>query len=321
MTSDDSTPPWATDRGELDAARVRAAVEAEFPTLAPATPHFLARGWDHDAWRVGDWVFRFPRRASVAQDLGRHRALLERIAGRLPVPVPRIGLVGRAGPHFPHPFAAHRFLPGVPADEVALQDGDEEPLARALGPALAALHGIDASDLALDAEDDRNAERRARVMLFANAFRAAMPAGCAERWAPILDGRLAVPRRWSGPPRVTHNDLNAEHLLLDPVTRRLTGIFDWNDAALGDPAVDFVGLWIWRGETLVRRTLAHYDAPWDEAFVARIAFEARCLVPLWIAECQHYGDADELARLRAWFIETWEPRELARAGPQSIFLP
>jgi aminoglycoside phosphotransferase (APT) family kinase protein len=310
------TPPWWSDRGELDAARVAATIASQFPALRPVVPRFLARGWDHDAWLVNDaWVFRFPRRRRVAEECALRRPLAARIAAALPIPVPRIEFAGEPDSWFPHPYAAHRFLAGEPADRFALAESEEDALARRLGPVLAALHELDTAGLAVPVEGDRNAERRLRAIQRADAFRAVMPPACVKRWEPVLRGALDAPPVYEDPFRATHNDLNAEHLLLDPETHELVAVIDWNDAALGDPATDFIGLWIWGGERLVRRVLAYYPRHWDEAFVARAYFGARCLAPLWIAEAAHYGDAAEVARLRAWFLSVWEPREGALDAP------
>lgn len=38
--------------------------------------------------------------------------------------------------------------------------------------------------------------------------------------------------------RFGHNDLGAEHILVDPATFAITGIIDWSDAAIADQAAD-----------------------------------------------------------------------------------
>ena len=37
----------------------------------------------------------------------------------------------------------------------------------------------------------------------------------------------------------SHNDLGIEHVLVDPVTLEVTGVIDFSDAAMVDPAYDF----------------------------------------------------------------------------------
>lgn len=43
-------------------------------------------------------------------------------------------------------------------------------------------------------------------------------------------------------PTFIHGDLTGGNIILDPSSSELTGIIDWGDAQVGDPAFDFVGL-------------------------------------------------------------------------------
>lgn len=69
-----------------------------------------------------------------------------------------------------------------------------------------------------------------------------------EEWLAELDGppdllallSATVPRR-GDEYALVHSDLGAEHLLA--VGGDLTGVIDWSDAALADPAVDFARLY------------------------------------------------------------------------------
>ncbi|MHB8926136.1 MAG: phosphotransferase [Bacillota bacterium] len=82
------------------------------------------------------------------------------------------------------------------------------------------------------------------------------------------DGRRA------GPVAHHHRDLSADHLLVDPQTLGLTGVIDFEDAAVGDPAFDFTGL-----AGLGPGALDNYKGPSDAGFAERIEFYRR-LVPL-----------------------------------------
>jgi aminoglycoside phosphotransferase (APT) family kinase protein len=72
-------------------------------------------------------------------------------------------------------------------------------------------------------------------------------------------------------PVFCHNDLGTEHVLVDPDTREVTGIIDWTDAAMADPAYDL---------GLLYRDLGPQVEPSDAA-----VFYARCAV----LEDLHYG--------------------------------
>jgi aminoglycoside phosphotransferase (APT) family kinase protein len=68
-------------------------------------------------------------------------------------------------------------------------------------------------------------------------------------------------------PALVHADLAPEHLLADPVTTRLTGVIDFEDAQIGDPAIDFAGL---RPE--VWMAWANDRGPADPGYRHRAAF-------------------------------------------------
>ena len=83
----------------------------------------------------------------------------------------------------------------------------------------------------------------------------------------------------AGPAVLAHNDLLAEHVLIDSGSPpwRVCGVIDWGDVALADPAVDFVGLHCWAGAAFVREVRRHYRGPCDMNDAApRIAFIAQC---------------------------------------------
>ncbi|HXV93266.1 MAG TPA: phosphotransferase, partial [Pseudonocardia sp.] len=73
-----------------------------------------------------------------------------------------------------------------------------------------------------------------------------------------------------------HNDLGAEHLLVDAGGARITGVIDWADAAIADPAYDLALVHRDLGPEVLDLTLAHYDPPWDEADRDRAVFYSRC---------------------------------------------
>jgi aminoglycoside 2''-phosphotransferase len=69
-----------------------------------------------------------------------------------------------------------------------------------------------------------------------------------------------------------HADLCDDHILCDPERQQLNGIIDWEDATLGDPALDFVGLAYIAGWEPVKRVLSAYRGPVEGTFRQRIAF-------------------------------------------------
>jgi aminoglycoside phosphotransferase (APT) family kinase protein len=73
-----------------------------------------------------------------------------------------------------------------------------------------------------------------------------------------------------------HNDLGAEHILVDVGANVVTGIIDWTDAAVTDPARDLALVYRDLGPEACRLALAHYDGPFDVSDRGRAVFYARC---------------------------------------------
>jgi aminoglycoside phosphotransferase (APT) family kinase protein len=81
-------------------------------------------------------------------------------------------------------------------------------------------------------------------------------------------------------PVFSHNDLGIEHVLVDPVTWTVTGIIDWSDAAIVDPAYDFGLLYRDLGSTALQAAIESYRTDADDLAPLRdrASFYARCSV-------------------------------------------
>jgi aminoglycoside phosphotransferase (APT) family kinase protein len=60
-------------------------------------------------------------------------------------------------------------------------------------------------------------------------------------------------------PTLVHNDIKGEHILVDPQSGRITGILDWADAGIGNPAVDIAGLVLTVGNDLAEESPGKWD--------------------------------------------------------------
>jgi aminoglycoside phosphotransferase (APT) family kinase protein len=66
---------------------------------------------------------------------------------------------------------------------------------------------------------------------------------------------------WAFTPVLVHRDLVPEHVLVDE--GRIVGLIDFEDATVGDPAIDFAGLFDLLGPDRIERLLAAYGRPVD----------------------------------------------------------
>jgi aminoglycoside phosphotransferase (APT) family kinase protein len=238
------TQPWAPDR-IVDADLAKALIETRFPELAPVQLESLGEGWDNTAYKVNDsFVFRFPRREPAVALIGTECRVLPLLAPHLPVSVPSPEWTGDRDPRYSWPFAGYRILPGRTADRAELDDPSRAALAKPLGAFLAALHAIPVDPgwgLPPDTIGRLDGEKlAARVRSSLGALGKDDLVGGTDRWVAIADEAAAL--RAGSDLRVVHGDLYARHLIVDDA-KQLSGIIDWGDVHLGDPAVDLSVAW------------------------------------------------------------------------------
>ncbi|MDQ1679568.1 MAG: hypothetical protein QOI42_427 [Frankiaceae bacterium] len=235
------------------------------PEVAVSSVEPLGAGQENKAFLVnGDLVVRVRNDDADGIDIATEVAVLARLAIVSPLPVPEVMFVDDAASAF-----AYRLLRGSPLL------GAEQPPAYAIAPALGGflsrIHGD--GELAGLVPDDvqplwgwrDDADRDFRTV------RSSLEPSLARRVEQFLANH--VPPE---PPSLTfcHNDLGSEHLLVaDGV---LTGVIDWSDAAVTDPAYDWGLVLRDLGPAVLDAGLRHYERPFADADRERALFYARC---------------------------------------------
>jgi aminoglycoside phosphotransferase (APT) family kinase protein len=261
----------ATDGG---AEAVRAVLARHLPDRRVDTVTPLGAGLDNTAYDVdGAFVVRLNRLADTAErsaQVRREARLLSTVAARSPVPVPEPVVIAEDDGCLVYPRLPGRPLLDVPAPRLAAH---AVGIGAALGRLLTALQAIPAAEAAevADVDDTPLDEWLAEARLLAAELDGAIPAAHRPAVEAFLD---AAPPPPSERLTLSHNDLGIEHVLVDEETGRITGIIDWTDAAITDPARDL---------GLILRDLG--PAALDAALAAdggaapareRIGFLARC---------------------------------------------
>ena len=238
--------PWNADR-EVPPELARRLIQEHFPDIAAVTVVSLGEGWDNAAYLVdGEIVFRFPRRNIAANLLEREAQALPLLAPHLPVALPVPTRIGTPTASYPWVFAGYPLIPGSTADRVTLTDQDRANLAPQLARFLKALHQIpiDSETTAWAPRDDLD---RANIPTRAPKLKQRLLGIRNESNAHQIDSAIDfIDQLTNNPTPYTlhptpscwvHGDLYSRHLLLDD-EKQLTGIIDWGDVHLGDPALD-----------------------------------------------------------------------------------
>jgi aminoglycoside phosphotransferase (APT) family kinase protein len=171
-------------------------------------------------------------------------------------------------------FAGYEQLPAPTGVEIDQSRVAFDRIAPQLGAFLTALHAFPVEEAKrLGAEVSRVEESwegiRANALECLELATSLAPAEQIQRVRSYLEELtpLAAPP-W--PLSVVHQDLSAEHVLIDASGTRLTGVIDWGDVAIADPTIDFVGWFAWGGAPFVRAVLAHYRGPVDARVLDRV---------------------------------------------------
>ena len=231
----------------IDTAGVRALLEARYPELRDASVEQIAYGFDNTVFLVdGTWAVRFPRRQMGADLFDKELRLLPALAPLLPVPVPVPELVGPPGAGFPWPWWGGRLLPGTEVADAGLPEGGRDLLGAGIGAFLAALHRPEVA-AALGAGLPSDPMRRATPSVRGPIGRASLDRLAArDHWhvGSPLDRAfddLVASGAHLGPPTtdtvLVHGDFHLRHVLVG-TDGSPTGVIDWGDACLADPALD-----------------------------------------------------------------------------------
>ncbi len=192
-------------------------------------------GHDHEVEDSGDRATllrrRLPERGGLTASAEAH--LLRVVASRSPLPVPQVVRL------ISDDVMEMQRVPGTPLlHHLPLTLRDEvRRLAQALGGFVAALSQVPRAavkDL-VPVEQPALDEYRDEAAELSRALHPELGAAQRKAVASFLVADL--------PPSpvslyLAHSDLGAEHVFVAGTPRRITGVIDWSDTAIGDPALD-----------------------------------------------------------------------------------
>ncbi len=238
----------------------------------------IGEGTDNIAYEVnGDLIVRFskePDSKRRAELITGETALLAEVArfSPLPVPVPLSASPDRG-------CWSYRKIPGEPllTQPQPRRAGWIPAIAADLGAFLAALHAAPAGQMARYVDPDETPLTEWQDEAAGNYDEVVDHVPAAYRIA-VEAFLSAPPPPQADSPVFSHNDLGIEHILVNPATGTITGIIDWTDAALTDPAYDFGLLHRDLGPAALDLALGAYQPAHPAILRERAVFYARCSV-------------------------------------------
>ncbi len=217
-------------------------IREQFPDLSPLKIRLLGAGWDNTAFVIDeDLIFRFPRREIAVPLLDAEWCILQKLAPRLPLPIPIPKWRGSPTSRFPWPFIGYKMLPGFTACYVNLSEEERENLAQPIACFLARLH---ATPMSITSGCQISGDNQGRIdwkLLIPKVLKNIEELSLLNLLEKRHELELLIESLQNlRPPMssvVVHGDFYVRHILVDEI-HDLVGVIDWGDVHLGDPAID-----------------------------------------------------------------------------------
>lgn len=231
----------------------------------------LQWGWSNHVLLVDKrFIFRFPRSEQDKESLKLEQLVLPLLKNRVSLSIPDFKYASK--PEDDITYVGYPIINGSPllANQLqSLESSKRMEVARNLGTFLTALHTFPTEDLAR--------HFRPKKIYWANFYqrieKVVFPYINSEqqKWIyQLFDNFLSNNNHFLFKPSLIHGDLKSEHILYDKRNRKLSGIIDFGAMEVGDPAYDFVGIYLNYGEGFAKDVLQFYHVNKDKTFFDRI---------------------------------------------------
>ncbi|ESA32637.1 6 -aminoglycoside n-acetyltransferase [Leptolyngbya sp. Heron Island J] len=237
-------------------------IQQVYPDLAINAVDAISHGRNNTVLDVNDqFIFRFPKYIEGLHALKQEITLLKYIQGRISLATPEpefICLADLSGA-----FMGYPKIPGEPLWNNLLSNASSTTqgnLAKQLGEFLSTLHRLSSiTELATCLPRNDTASqwteifRRIRTKLIPHMR------PDAQTWIiSHFERFLNEPKHFAYKPVLKHGDFGTSNILFDQTTNSISGIIDFSNASLGDPAYDFAGLLSSYGENFVYQASCGY---------------------------------------------------------------
>ncbi len=236
---------------------VKTLLRKSFPTLM-VTSIKEQPSCDHYVVEVNNqFIFRFPKTPEYAQRMLREKQLLEIIQHRVPVAIPH----PTYSSEHPTTFMGYHKIPGVALTSELYHDltaAEQDALANQIAQFLYALHNsinhthIQKLELATAQWPLSSGQLREKLESFVASL------GLQK----LFDYTITIYEQIMAPESdivCVHNDLHSQNIAFNQTTKKINGIFDFSDAALGDWYLEFRYLYL-ISPTLMHQAAARYAA-------------------------------------------------------------
>jgi aminoglycoside 2''-phosphotransferase len=226
------------------------------PDLTWKSARLVATGFDHDVIILDNQtVFRFPKKRDSKLLLKGEIGLLRILTERLSIAVPNYHFVSKD-----YTCTAYSMIEGIELNRrnfSKLSEGQQHQLARQMAKFLSELHSVNLNDISHFKVRERYTAKELRVLHkdAEKKLRSVLPA---KDWGALEEYFFTLAEIFSQTPNkvLVHGDFSGDNMVIG-CDGKLTGVIDFADRAIYDPAFDFLFLWEY-GQGFVETVLKYY---------------------------------------------------------------
>lgn len=268
-----------------------------FPDISDEKIQIFDDGWDYVVIVVNnETAFRFPRRENYVKTLPIEVSFLNLFADKSPIRVPK--LTYQKDKKSGISYVTYDFISGVQFTKSISNSFSKEELltiAQQLGSFLTTVHSFPiekAKQLGVQQINSLNSWeqrlKKIRKEVFPHISKNE------QGWiVKLFESFLQIVRKIPINLVLTHSDIMPEHIIVDPKTHILSGIIDFGDIKIADPAYDFTFLARY-GQGFLNQAYQNYSLPRDEAFETRRQFYEDRLVVTNLEHSLELGDKERI---------------------------
>ena len=270
-------------RIEISVDVAREDIEKNFPDVKVERIEYLGEGMGNTAFLVnGEFIFRFAKNEKADASIEKEIKALPEIQKRIDLPVPNFEYTGRQRNQFR--VIGYKRVGGESlekSDLVSPEGKVDEELTSQLATFFKQLHSIDVTTAKSWGLPKRNfrsqyenelQDARDRIYSLVEQTYPAEAELIKDYIEKLFAGYLDNRENFEYKPAVLHGDLEAEHIIFDQQSRKITGIIDWGGMRIGDPDYDLFRPYSHYGSEFIEEFLKHYPHPDPEHLRQKLDF-------------------------------------------------
>ncbi len=253
-------------------------IRKEFPSLKWKKAEHNIEGWDHFVIILDNkYVFRFPRTKQYLKALKNEILLLEYLKDKVNILIPQYAYIAKD-----KSFAGYSLIPGTQLRKKVFKlvsNKAKHTLAKQIADFLSSLHKISQKDVEKYGVKIVNTQKQYKELII-NTNKYIFPR-VSKKDQLLINNYLKEFKNYLKFPKkvLAHNDLYSKHILLGENKKHISGIIDFSDRKIDDPARDFTEMWDY-GEKFTLEVYKHYKGPKDKDFLKRSMMYYK-RIPLW----------------------------------------